>query len=80
MATTTYAIYAFSPTLNQRVRQFNLTAMNTPILDQSAAQKDADIFAHIQNQNQYLGATNWQGVVQLEQHGYDTLANFISAS
>jgi hypothetical protein len=80
MATTTYAIYAFSPTLNQRVRQFNLAQINVPQLDATAAQKDADIFAHIQNQNEYLGATNWQGQIVLEQHGIDTLDNFISAS
>jgi len=80
MSTTTYAVYAFSPTLNQRVRQFDLANINTPQLDAQKAQQAADIFAHIQNQNQYLGATNWQGKIELEQHGIDTLANFISAS
>jgi hypothetical protein len=80
MSTTTYAVYAFSPTLNQRVRQFDLANINTPQLDAQKAQQAADIFAHIQNQNQYLGAVNWQGVIELEQHGIDTLANFISAS
>ena len=79
MSTTTYAVYAYSPITNQRVRQFDLATINTPQLNAELAQKQADIFAHIQNQNQYLNTQDWRGVIELEQHGIDTLDNFLYA-
>jgi hypothetical protein len=77
MSTTTYAVYAYSPVTNQKVRQFDLANINTPQLDAHKAQQAADIFAHIQNQNHYLNTQDWRGVIELEQHGIDTLDNFL---
>ena len=79
MSTTTYAVYAYSPLTNQKVRRFDLANINTPQLDAQRAQQDADIFAHIQNENQYMNTQDWRGVIELEQHGIDTLDNFLYA-
>lgn len=77
MSTQTYAIYAYSPSLNQEVRRFDLATINEPQLNQARAQQDADYFALLQNTNRYLNATDWQARIEFETHGYDTLPGFI---
>jgi hypothetical protein len=70
-----YAIYAYSPTLNQRVRKFDLAnqQLQTNLYDQRKANLDAENFAQLQNQLQYLKATDWQGVVEyLAETGIET--------
>ena len=72
MAQQNYAVYAYSPSLNQQVRRFDLANINTIITEQQAEQ-DAHYFAELQNTNRYLHAQDWQPCVQLEEHGIDTL-------
>jgi len=76
MATQQYAVYAYSPTLNQQVRRLDLANINTPITEQQAT-IDASHFAQLQNQQQYMHVTDWQPRVQLELHGIDTIPGYI---
>jgi len=79
MATQRYTVYAFSPRLNQRVRQFNLAHINDNITLEQANQ-DADYFARLQNTNNYMHTNDWQAEVVLESHGIDTLPGFIGVN
>ena len=76
MSTQNYAVYAFSPSLNQQVRRFDLANINQVITEQQAGQ-DAEFFAQLNNTNQYLNVTDWQARVQLELHGIDTMPGWI---
>lgn len=76
MSTQNYAVYAFSPSLNQQVRRFDLANINQVITEQQAEQ-DAEFFAQLNNTNQYLNVTDWQARVQLELHGIDTMPGWI---
>ena len=76
MSTQIYAVYAFSPSLNQQVRRFDLANINQVITEQQAEQ-DAEFFAQLNNTNQYLNVTDWQARVQLELHGIDTMPGWI---
>jgi hypothetical protein len=76
MSTQRYVVYAYSPSLNQQVRQLNLAhLMDTPSKEQ--ATQDAHYFAELQRTNKYLHATDWQPRVQFEEHGIDTLPGWI---
>lgn len=77
MSTQTYAIYAYSPSLNQEVRRVDLATINDAQLDLAKAQEDADWFALLQNTNRYLNATDWQARISLETQGVDTLPGYI---
>jgi hypothetical protein len=46
-------------------------------LDEATAKRDAEFFAHLQNTNQYLRATDWVGHVEYESHGIETLDNYL---
>jgi len=76
MSTQNYAVYAYSPSLHQQVRRFDLANVNTIITEQQAHQ-DAHYFALLQNTNQYLNTQDWQPRVQFEEHGIDTLPGWI---
>ena len=76
MSTQNYAVYAFSPSLNQQVRRFDLANINQVITEQQAGQ-DAHYFALLKNQEHYLHASDWQARVQLEEHGIDTMPGWI---
>jgi len=78
MAQTTWTVYAYSPSLNQRVRRFDLANMQTQLTEQQA-RVDADNFAQLQRTNQYMMAQDWQGQVELEQLGIDTLPGYIGS-
>ena len=53
MSQQAWAIYAWSPSTNQRVRQFRLADVTTNYTQQQA-QQHADAFAGIQNRDQYM--------------------------
>ena len=76
MATSQWAVYAYSATLNQQVRQLQLDRLDQ-VLTKTQAQKDADVFAHIQNQQRAQSVTDWQPRVVLETHGIDTVAGYL---
>ena len=72
-----YTIWAHSPSLNEWQRQFDLTAMNQQ-LSETQAQQDADAFAGILNRDRKQNATDWCGVVKLEELGIQTIPGYIS--
>jgi hypothetical protein len=76
MATQRYTVYAYSPSLHQQVRQFDLAHVNADISKEQANQA-AHYFAQLQNTNKYMHATDWQPLVQLESHGIDTIPGYI---
>lgn len=74
-----YVIEAFSPALNQSVREFHLEKNGIiSITDTKYAQQLAESFATRLNQQQYLKSTDWQGRVTWQQLGIETLSNYIS--
>lgn len=79
MAQQNWVVYAYSPSLNQQVRQFILAEMNRPLTEQQAHQHAVN-FAQLQNTNKYMHATDWCAKIQNEQHGIETLDGFLFAS
>ena len=76
MSTQRYTVYAYSPSLNQQVRQFDLAHVTADITLEQANQA-ANYFAIMQNQLQYLRTQDWQPHVVLESHGIDTIPGYI---
>ena len=76
MSTQCYAVYAYSPTLHQEVRRVDLAQIGQTNTEESARQ-DAEFFAQLQNSQQALMTTDWQPLVKLEEHGYDTIPGFL---
>ena len=76
MAQTQWCVYAYSPSLNQRVRRFDLTNMAATLTEQQARQ-DSEAFAQLQRTNQYLQATDWVALVEYEQLGIETLPGYL---
>lgn len=71
-----YSIYAFSPSLNTQVREFNLE-MNNPIIDNKLyATQIANAFAQRMNEKKHMQASDWQARVIYEQYGVTTLPNY----
>lgn len=75
MSTQCYAVYAYSPTLHQEVRRVDLALIGQTDTEQSARQA-AEFFAQLQNSQQAQMVRDWQPVVKLEEHGYDTIPGF----
>jgi hypothetical protein len=76
MPTTRYTVYARSESLNQRVRVFDLEHVDRELTLEQAEQA-AKYFALKQRQDRYMNASDWQPLVELEQHGIDTLPGYI---
>ena len=77
MARQEYTINAYSPSLNQSIREFNLAQGNPALLDQQYAQKVADSFAYRLNQQRHMKATDWEGRAIFESVGIETLPNYL---
>jgi hypothetical protein len=79
MATTEYTIYAYSPSTNQEVREFNLQTpqTNPGAQNHKYSQQIAEAFAYRLNQQSYLKANDWVGRVKQEQLGFDTIPNYL---
>ena len=59
-----HIIEAYSPTLNQTVREFHLNDFDiVDTTDANIAQQKADDFAIRLNQRQYLKTTDWVGKI-----------------
>lgn len=71
MATQAYTIWAYSPSLGQKIREIELNG--NLIKDPVQAQRRAEAFAGILNRDQKLYATDWQAKIKLESLGMDTL-------
>jgi hypothetical protein len=72
---TGYTINAHSPSLNQTVRQFDLSDLNL-LQDALQAQQLADSFAELQNRDVKMGAADWLGQIELTQVGIETWPSF----
>lgn len=70
-----YTVWAHSPSLNQTLRQINLHDIAGP-KNQREAEQAANAFAHIQNTNKHLNATDWQALVKQEELGIQTLPQY----
>jgi hypothetical protein len=58
---------------------FNLAHIDQDITQEQALQ-DARAFAELKNKEQYLHTSDWQALVELEQHGIDTIPGFLAAN
>ena len=76
-----YTVYAYSPTLNQKMRQFNLEGgQNNQYHDPILAQQWADSFASQLNRQANQGVTDWQAQVAYEDLGIHTIPGYISSN
>ena len=68
-----YTVYAYSPSLNQEIRQFNLEGSTTGSFKTEAeAQQWARAFAYDLGDRDYMRVCDWVPRVKLEQLGADT--------
>lgn len=74
-----YTVWAKSPSLNQEIRQFDLTGgAHNAYTDQNLAARDAASFAQRLNATQHLRTNDWEAWVKYEQVGIETLPGYIS--
>ena len=75
-----YAIYAYSPSLNMKVREFLLENQNgvMVITDAFQAQQRANSLANQYIGQAYHGAIDWLGQIQWETWGIETLDVYAS--
>jgi len=74
----TYTVEAYSPSLNQTVRQFNLTASSLLQKDQAMALKDATVWCEQLNHQQYLQRADWCPRVEHLAVGIGTIPGWIN--
>lgn len=72
-----YTINAFSPSLNQSIREINLEMGNPQISNKIYAQQIANAFASRLNKNAHMQATDWVGKPTFETVGIETLPNYL---
>lgn len=61
-----YAVHAYSRTKNQTQREFNQDELQgRPATTKQYAEQLATAYAQRLNQRKFLGATDWQGQVEL---------------
>ena len=73
----TYTIWAHSPLTNHTERLLDLANINTALMDATLAQRMADSFADNNNRIQKENATDWVGVIKLEEVGIQTLNGYL---
>jgi hypothetical protein len=71
-----YTVQAYSPALNQTVRQFDLTNIVNEQLTQQQADQMARRFAELKNSNFDMHTADWQPLVKLEEVGIHTLDGY----
>ena len=76
---TIYTVEAFSPSLNQTVRQFDLTNIVDELQTREQADLMAERFARLQSQNFYMHVCDWQPLVKQQQVGIETIDGFLYA-
>lgn len=72
-----YSIYAYSPSLNTKVREFNLEMNNPIITSKIYAEQIASAFAQRMNDKKHMQTSDWQSRVIYEQYGVTTLPNYL---
>jgi len=71
-----YTVEAYSPSINQTVREFDLTNIVNEQLTQQQADQMAQRFAEVQNRNFYMHACDWQPLVKLQTVGVETIDGY----
>jgi hypothetical protein len=74
---TIYTVEAYSPSLHQTVRQFDLTNVVDETLTQEQAELLAQQFADLQNRNFYMHACDWQAKVIQQDVGIHTVDGYL---
>jgi hypothetical protein len=74
---TIYTVEAYSPSLNQTVRQFDLTNVVDETLTQEQAELLAQQFADLQNRNFYMHVCDWKPKVIQQDVGIHTVDGYI---
>ena len=72
-----YTVWAYSPSLHEKHRMFDLARINEALTDQAQAQQMADGLAAQYNTNRKGHATDWQGVIEWQDMGVETLPNYL---
>jgi hypothetical protein len=72
-----YTVEAYSPSIGQTVRQFDLTNIVNEQLTQQQADVAAQRFAELQNSNFYMHVCDWQPLVKLQQVGIETVDGYL---
>jgi hypothetical protein len=72
-----YTVSAYSPSLNQTIRQIDLTNVLDTTSTQAQAQMVAEQFAHLQNTRFHMQACDWCARVQLEEVGLHTMPGYL---
>lgn len=72
-----YSIYAYSPSLNTKVREFNLEMNNPNITNKIYADQIANAFAQRMNAKAHMQTRDWTAKVIYEQYGVQTLPNYL---
>ena len=71
-----YTVSAYSPSLNQTIRQIDLANILDETSTQQQAQQAAEQFARLQNSRFHMQACDWTAQVQLEEVGIQTIPGF----
>jgi hypothetical protein len=72
-----YTVEAYSASLHQTVRQFDLTNVVDETLTREQAEQLAQQFADLQNRNFYMHACDWQAKVIQQDVGIHTVDGYI---
>jgi len=71
-----YTVLAYSPSLNQTIRQIDLTNVIDTTSTQAQAQMVAEQFARLQNSRFHMQACDWCAQVKLEEVGISTVPGY----
>jgi hypothetical protein len=71
-----YTVEAYSASLNQSVRQFDLTNVVNTQLTESEANLAAERFAQLQNSSFYMHVCDWQPRVIFQSVGIQTMDGY----
>lgn len=71
-----YIIEAYSPSLNEAHRRFELGDLTAPT-DANIAQRDADAFAGIFNRDRKSHVTDWVGRITWQDFGVTTIPGYL---
>jgi len=72
-----YTVEAYSASLHQTVRQFDLTNVVNESLTQQQAEFYAEKFADLQNRTFYMHACDWQPKVIQQTVGIETIDGYL---
>jgi len=72
-----YTVEAYSPSLNQTVRQFDLTNIVPELMTKEQADFLAGKFAALQTQQFYMHVCDWQPLVKQQEVGIQTLDGYL---